>query len=115
MSASATLRFFRDNTNLRSLPDSALKDLAFMSDGAEGEMRNITEVMRGMGCVISIDAKVEQQGETFSGSLRDRNGVSVMLFFLAEAMQAQIEALHIAANADFILKDRQQAKEARHG
>lgn len=113
MSASTTLRFFRDNTNLRSLPDSALKDLAFMSDGAEGEMRNITDVMRGMGCLIGTDCLPGQSSH--SGSLQNGREVSTMLFFLAEAMQAQIEALHISANADCILKGRRQTKEARNG
>lgn len=115
MSASATLQFFRDNTNLGSLPDAALETLAFMSDGAEGEMRNIAEVMRRIGGLIVSDAGCQQRGEIHSGSLQDGRGVPTLLFFLAEAMQTQIEALHIAVNADFILKDRQQAKEVRHG
>lgn len=116
MSASSALQFFRDSTFLQAMPDEALQRLSEMGDGAEGEMRNIAEVMRGMGCVISVDAINQHQGGSCSGSLQTGSEVSVMLFFLAESLQAQIEALHIAANSETILRERQLAmeKEVRH-
>lgn len=108
MSASKALQFFRDSTCLQAMPDEALQRLGDMAETAEDEMRNITKVMLGIGCLISADAN---QDHFASGSLQNGSEVSAMLFSLAESMQAQIETLHIAANSDAVLKNRQHAQD----
>ena len=112
MSASTLLKFFIDNTNLRSLPDDALAKLSFLSGEAENELRNLVEVMRGIGCLVGTDGDAEKSCR--SGSFQNSIEVSSLLFTLGEALQAQIDALNVASNADFIMNERKLKKGASH-
>lgn len=105
MSASAALQFFRERTDLSALQDKELQDLSVMSEAAECKMRDITEVMLGMGCLISSDSSLDHAR---AGNFQDGDEVPTMLFFLAEAMQAQIETMNIAVNAERVLSRRRE-------
>lgn len=113
MSASTVLQFFRANTKLSSLPDQDLWTLSMMSETAEGEMRNLAELMRGIGCLVGTDGDTEKGCR--SGSFQNSVEVSALLFNLSETLQSQVEALCIASNADVILNERKMKKEASHG
>lgn len=113
MSASAVLQYFQDSTRLSSLPDQDLWRLSMMSETAEGEMRNLAELMRGIGRLISTDADIEKGCR--SGSFQNSGEVSALLFNLSETLQSQVEALCIASNADVILNERKLKKGASHG
>lgn len=108
MSASLVFRTLRDRFDLSSLPAEDLKRIAQSSDSIEDEMRNLTEVMTGLGCLINHDANI--QGGCGAGNLQDGMAVSLLLFFFAEALQTQVEALHVASNAEYHMNERQLAK-----
>ena len=112
MSASAVLQYFRDNTKLSKLPDQDLWKLSMMSETAEGEMRNLAELMRGIGCLVGTDGYAENICR--SGSFQNSSEVSSLLFSLSDTLQSQIEALCIASNADVILNERKKKKGASH-
>lgn len=114
MSASAVLRYFLDSTKLSTLPDQDLWRLSMMSETAEGEMRNLAELMRGIGCLVGTDGDTEKGSR--SGSFQNSSEVSTLLFNLSETLQSQVEALCIASNADVILNERKLKRGgASHG
>lgn len=113
MSASAVLQFFRKNTRLSTLPEQDLRELSMLAETAEGEMRNLAELMRGIGCLVGSDGDMEKGCR--SGSFQNSGEVSSLLFNLSETLQSQIEALCLASNADVVLNERKLKKGASHG
>lgn len=104
MTASTALRVFIDHTDFDALPSEALERLSAAAEPAENELRNLVEVMLGVGCLVLNDSHLSDGNR--SGNFQSGGDVSSLLFSFAETLQGQAETLRAAADADHTLRRR---------
>jgi hypothetical protein len=100
MSAAQMMQTLWDAARLH-LTDEELAALS--SHGESDQLACISEVMEGIGCLVSADGSSDS---TQAGNFRQASDVPTLLFTFAEAIKTASATSFIASEAEFTLRER---------
>ncbi|MCA8382504.1 hypothetical protein LGN22_26725 [Burkholderia cenocepacia] len=113
--AAGIIEFLMDRLDFKQLAEEDLDFLLCANEQAVLEARNLSEVVSGIGCLISRDQASEGAK---SGALWD-DDVPVLLWSIASQIGIIGKLAYIGGEVDYELRRRAEAriptKESRHG
>ncbi|MEK6357512.1 MAG: hypothetical protein V4796_32485 [Burkholderia cenocepacia] len=100
------LAFFIGHIDIKQLDDEDLEFLSDASEQASGEAATLSQVVSGLGCLISEDAM--RSGGSCTGSFQG-DDVPNLLWFIANQIDSIGQMAFIGSEADYQLRTRAQA------